>query len=112
MKKGPLVVSIILLPFVMIFQGAILAKLWGWFIQPLGAPKISTAMAIGLMGILTLVFRSNDRARNKPEKTGESEQVNTSPFVYTYKEVTNAIAYDVGAALGALIFGWLVHFFL
>ncbi len=68
---APPLVLLALVPFMSIINGALLAKLWEWFIaDPFGAPYLSVVQAIGVaMVVGFLVFQYND---SEPEHRGWS----------------------------------------
>jgi hypothetical protein len=44
--------TFLVLPVVMLVDGVCLSSLWGWFLTPLGLPKIGVAHGVGLMLLL------------------------------------------------------------
>jgi hypothetical protein len=42
-------ITFLVLPVVMLVDGVCLSSLWGWFLTPLGLPKIGVAHGVGLM---------------------------------------------------------------
>ena len=50
-----LLVILVLLPFVMLYQGLVVHIVWNWFVPRLGGPEIGLNLAIGL-GILVGLF--------------------------------------------------------
>lgn len=46
---------------IVIFRGFILAKLWGWFIVPLGVMQIGIAHAIGLSILISVFTWKNEK---------------------------------------------------
>ena len=68
-KLGVSAFMLILTPFLLLWEGFILEKLWGWFAVPLGAVDISVVHAAGivlLVGAVTMQF--NDAVFRYPKK--------------------------------------------
>lgn len=75
-----------------ILEGLVLSVMWGWFLVPLGAPKIGVALAIGVSLIVGMLTHQHS-------KSEDGEWVEKI----------------VGAFLGPLLIlciGWIVHKFI
>lgn len=47
-RTGRWVIATVLMPCVLMWQGAVLMALWSWFITPLGAPRLPWINAMGV----------------------------------------------------------------
>lgn len=79
------VINLALLPAYLLWSGFVLAKLWTWFIVPLGAPALSVPSAIGIGLVVGFV-------------TGRpSNEVVHSEKLMVYEIFCPAVALAVGA---------------
>lgn len=89
--------TIILFPFSSIVRGWVLTILWKWFaVQPLHAPQLSIPVAIGLVGIWTLL---------NVNAAAEDPEYKKQPF---WIKMMARLFVD----LFGLGFGWVVHLFV
>lgn len=65
-------------------RGLYLWLLWGWFVEPLGAPSVSLGVSLGLVLFLTLLGRTNGiRSRNFTDsRRRETNPVNMRRLLY------------------------------
>jgi hypothetical protein len=86
-------------PVYCLFEGFVLKVLWGWYLIPLGFPKISMITAVGISLIIDMLCvpqypNMDDRIKNQNERLMLFLLVRL--IVPTF----------------SLIFGWIFHFFL
>ena len=48
------VAVLFMLPFSIAWKAFVAVQLWGWFLVPLGAPRVGLAHAVGLMLVATM----------------------------------------------------------
>jgi hypothetical protein len=80
-----------------LFEGVVLKVLWGWYLVPLGLPKISVIMAIGVSLIINMItlheVHISDTEENKAER------------------LLKRILFGIGLPTMYLLVGWFFHFF-
>lgn len=77
------------------FEGYVLAKLWLWFVVPLGAPEIGVLHAAGLS--LLLAF-----AKGTPNPPRDKERSAASDLLF--------VSFTLPAT--AFVFGWIFHWLM
>jgi hypothetical protein len=56
---------------IIVLKAAVGARLWGWFVVPLGPPRIGVAHTFGLMLIVALLRRWQPRTKETSEEAIE-----------------------------------------
>ena len=91
-------ILVISLPFGAVWSGYVLSILWGWFIVPtFEAPTLTVVPAIGLAMVVGYLTKQETAAKDERDAAERIAGALSSMFVYP---------------LFALIFGWVLHFFM
>lgn len=73
--------GLVLMAPMILFEGYVFKVMWGWFVAPLGLPKISVAHAYGLLLILTVArFEHKTAGRQTPKEVWN--RVSMTVFVW------------------------------
>ena len=77
--------SVMVVCAVVAFRAWVVAMLWNWFVQPLGAPALTTMHALGLLALWAGI---------KPVQT----------------DVKASASLAFGNSVASLVIGWVIHF--
>jgi hypothetical protein len=94
-----LILLIVLIPFEVALRGFVLARLWTWFMVPLGVISIGTMHAIGIAVLLTMFNVAKGSKDNNDEKSAG-------------EVVMKAIIVGLGGPLMFWFFGWIIQCFM
>lgn len=89
-----LAITLISIPFSIVWSAFVASHLWLWFVVPLGAPAISLAHAAGLMTIKGFIFAKIA----KDEKTDTDEnrkRIHALVFMFVAPAVSLAFGYGI-----------------
>jgi hypothetical protein len=107
MKKDPwttsdTIASLLLAPVVFgntALRGWAIAKLWGWFVVPLGFGEIGIVEAVGLSTLISLLTA---RYSKEPERPGDT----------LLQQLAMSAIYGVFISLGSVLAGWVARCFI
>jgi len=88
------IVLFIFVPLLFIYTGAVLMKLFDWFVVPLGFPQLNLGYFMGFVLITRLLFYYGNDIKNENKK-----------------DVFELILIDLFIPLVALLFGYIIKTF-
>jgi hypothetical protein len=63
------------------WSGYVLSVMWGWFLVPLGAPKIGVAHAIGIAGLVAMIAKNSNVSKDDESFIGMLSWVFFKPLI-------------------------------
>lgn len=91
-KTSTIVAALIMVVPMVVLRAYVIARLWAWFMVPLGVAEIGLAQAAGLVLLVSMI-------RNRPANAAEPDP--EWKFILPKTVVDN-----IGASLAALLMGW------
>lgn len=58
---------IIVMLVLVLFRGYVLAQMWGWFVEPLGAPALTVVHAIGISMLVAFLTYQHDAVKRSEQ---------------------------------------------